>query len=195
MKTLDRWIRKYLVYVAPVVLLTILWGGFQPDIANDSTTLGTLYDIASWALVLWFALLFFFSVLLAFRRETQEATVKYLAGIKERDERELAVMGAAARRTFTATTGLLVFLLFLSTMTVHIARRPNSQVTDGKHHTLSLGFGFSPTSHERAHNADGSIIFEHYDLPLSKSALLMMILIWHVGSFRLRAKRELGGYQ
>jgi len=195
MKTLNKLIQKYLLYVSPVVLLTIVWGTHQSDAEirkSGSLALRMLWEVMSWSLMLWFLLLFIFVVLLVFRKDTQESTIKYLAGIKERDEREEVIMGAAARRSFSATAGLLIGLLFLSCFTLNIAKLPPGQAIDGKKSSLSIGFQFGNPIVQETVVKDGGVVFEHHDLPLSKSAIILLVLLWHLATFRLKARRELG---
>lgn len=112
MKILNKIMQQYLIFVSPIVLATMIWGTYQSDTEirrTGSILTKTLWEVMSWSLILWFALLLIFVILLAFRKDTQESTVKHLAGLKERDEREELIMGLAAKRSFTATAGLLIF--------------------------------------------------------------------------------------
>lgn len=194
MKTLNTLLQKYLIFASPVVLATMVWGSFQSDSeirATSSFFMKALWEVMSYSLMLWFLSLIVFMFLLIFRKETQESTIKRLAGIQERDEREEVVMGLAARRSFVATTSLLIALLFASCFTLSVARLQN-QTVDGKKSSLSIGFHFAGTDAKTSTSPDGLVRFEHHDLPLSKSALLLLVLVWQMGSFRISAKRELG---
>lgn len=185
---------RYLIFAMPVVLTTMIWGSIQSDAEirqTGSFAIKALWELMSWSLILWFALLLVFMVLLTLRKETQESAIKYLAGIKERDEREEIIMGAAAKRSFTATAGLLVALLFLSCFTLNIAKLPHDQVIDGKKSSLNIGFRFTGTDAPRTVSSDGSLMYDHHDLPLSKSAILLLILIWQMATFRINARKDL----
>ncbi|MCE3014145.1 MAG: hypothetical protein LW878_13880 [Proteobacteria bacterium] len=193
MEKLNLWIQKYLVWVFPNVVATTVWDYFQSDTeirAMNSFLLTALWEVMSWGLIIWFLCLFIFMVLLVFRKDTQELTIKRLAGIKERDEREEIITGHAARRSFVSTTSFLIFLFFLSSMQVNIARNPD-QAVDGKKSSLTLGLKFSPTDEPKTVSEDGKVIYEHRDIPLSKSAILLLVLVWQVASFRFRVRREL----
>ena len=168
MRTANKWIRNYLIFALPIVIATVVWNSFQSD--SEIRTSGSLiakylWETMSWCLIVWFAALFVFMVLLVFRKDTQESTIKHIAGIKERDEREQIIMGLAAKRSFVATTGLLMFLLFVSCFTVSVARLPDHSI-DGKKSSLTLGFHFSGADKKETVSADGKIIYEHHDLPL-----------------------------
>ncbi|MFN8944869.1 MAG: hypothetical protein ACK5WZ_09620 [Pseudobdellovibrionaceae bacterium] len=193
MNKVNYWIQKYLVWALPIVVTTMVWGFFQSDLEirqQGSFALTALWEIMSWVLMIWFLCLLIFMVLLVFRKDTQEATIKHLAGIKERDEREQIVMGMAARRSFVATTGLLIFLFFLSCFTLSVARLTD-QTIDGKKSSLSLGFHFTGTDTKTTTDNDGNVMYEHRDIPLSKSAILLIVLVWQVSVFRFKARQEL----
>ncbi len=193
MNKINYYIQKYLIWALPVVALTVIWGLFQSDLEirqQGSFALTALWEVMSWALIIWFICLLIFMVLLVFRKDTQESSIKHLAGIKERDEREQIVMGLAARRSFVATTALLIFLFFVSCFTLSVARLPDNTV-DGKKSSLSIGFKFSGTDRKTTSSTDGKVMFEHHDIPLSKSAILLIVLVWQVSVFRFKARHEL----
>jgi len=193
MKKFISWIQKYLVVASPVVLTMVVWSFFQSDSeirAMNVPLITGLWEVMSWSLILWFACFVTFMVLLVFRKETQEATVKLIAGMKERDEREEVIMGLAARRSFVATTALTLFLLFASCLTLSVARLPD-QTIDGKKSSLSIGFHFSGSDTGSHPSSDGKVTFEHHDLPISKTGILLMVLVWQLCSFRMSARKEL----
>lgn len=193
MKKINLWIQKYLIWTFPNVVATSIWSYFQGDAeirAMKSFALTTLWEVMSWGLIIWFLCLFIFMVLLVFRKDTQEATIKHLAGIKERDEREEIITGHAARRSFVSSTSFIIFLIFLSSAQINIARNPD-QAIDGKKSSLTLGLKFSATDEPKTISDDGNTIYEHRDIPLSKSALLILVLVWQVAAFRLRVRQEI----
>jgi len=188
-------IRKYLVYASPFVAVTIIWGMIQSDSEIRKTGgffLKALWELMSWSLILWFLCLFILMLMLVFRKETQDSTIKYLAGLRERDEREEVIMGLAAKRDFTATTSFLIFLLFLSCFTLSIAKVPPDQVVDGKKSSISIGFHITGAEPGVSPSPDGRVYYEHRDLPLSKSSIILVVLIWQIATFRYQARREIG---
>lgn len=193
MKHINHWIQRYLMLVWPVVLVTMIWGSIQSDSEIRSTSpfvIKMLWEVMSWSLILWFVCLILFMIFLVFRKETQESTIKLIAGIKERDEREQVIMGMAARRSFVATTALIIVLLFVSCFTLNVAKLSN-QTMDGKKSSLTIGFHFTATEKKPTLSSDGHVVFEHHDLPLSKSAILLLVLIWQMAAFRINAKKAL----
>lgn len=195
MERLNSIIQRYLVLGLPAVIAVITWSYFQSDIEirrQGSFALTALWEVLSWGLIVWFGALLVFLVLLVFRKDTQESAIKRLAGISERDEREEIIMGLAARRSFVATTAFLIVLLFISCFTVSIARLPDGTV-DGKKGMLTIGFNLTATDKKTQTAPNGSVVFEHHDLPLSKSAILLLVLFWQISTFKYKAQKELSG--
>ena len=193
MNKINFYIQKYLIWAFPVVVIMVIWGLFQTELdirQQGSFALKAVWEVMSWALIIWFLCLFTFMVLLVLRKDTQEATIKHLAGIKERDEREQMVMGFAARRSFVATTALLIFLFFLSCFTLNVARLTDKTV-DVKKTSLAIGFSFSGTDKKTTPSDNEKVMFEHHDIPLSKSAILLIVLVWQISIFRFKARQEL----
>jgi hypothetical protein len=193
MKNLINFIQKYLLFVSPIVLTTIIWSSFQSD--SEMSQSGSLvkiilWEVMSWALILWFIFLSIFMCLLAAKRDVQDSALKYVAGLRERDEREEVIMGLAARKTFSATSGFLVLLLFLSCFTLRIAKLPPDLVVNGKQHSLSLGFQLTGDEKKTDRSPDGLVIYEYHHLPLSQSALILIILLWQLAVFRATARSE-----
>ncbi len=194
MKKFNQYLQKYLVYGSPFVMALVAWDYIRPmphrTAPESSLILKCLWEVMSWNLILWFLALIIFMVMLVINKESQEQSVKFLAGIKERDEREQLVTGIAARTSFVATTSLLIFLLFMSCFTLRIAKNPDASV-DGKKSSLTIGFKLDAASMQEPTNEDG-VMYERKDIPLSKSGIILLILIWQVTAFRIKVRKEIG---
>lgn len=196
MKKLSRYIQLCVLFAAPVAIALFTWASYQSDAqaAAMGGSLNLLRQSMVFITIAWALLLFVLMLLLAFHPYTQESVIKRIAGMKERDEREEIITGLAARKSFVATTGFLIFLFFLSCATVSIARMPNGGV-DGKKASLTFGFRMisSEPSQVPAAAGEGQIIYEHRDIPISKSGIILLILAWQLAAFRIKARRELSG--
>lgn len=193
MREFSLWIQRLLIWLFPLVLLAIGWSFFQSDLEireQGSILLTGLWEVVSWIMMAWFLLLFVFLLLLVLRVETQENVIKNLVGLKERDEREEIISGLASRRAFIATTALLIVLLVMSCFTLSVARLPDNSV-DGKKGMLTIGFNLSGADRKSTVSSEGSILYEHHDIPLSKSALILVVLVCQISVFRWKARKEL----
>ncbi len=135
----------------------------------------------------WFLSLIIFMLLLVTNKQTQDSTVRYLANIKERDEREELLVGSAAKKSFITTTAVLIFLLFASCFTFTFGKNNNEL----KKRYIAIGFQFLDSQKKSESLDSDGVILQHKDIPLSKSTLLLIVLALHVGSFKFRLRREI----
>jgi MFS family permease len=189
-----RWIQNYLLYALPFVLICMAWGTIHPEkqILTDATFLTkATWEILSWNLMFWFAVLILFLFLLVVLPEAREKTLKRLANVKERDEREQFITGKASRAAYISTLSLMILLLFFSIFSLNIYRAPEKEAINGKTGTVAIGLGFSLIDKPRIEtNSENKVIFESKDIPLSKTAILLALIIWQLASFNFTARRE-----
>lgn len=194
MNKITRFIQSYLIYALPFVLICMAWGTVhsEKEILADATFLTkAAWEFLSWNLMLWFAVLILFLFLLVALPEAREKTLKRLANIKERDEREQFITGRASRTAYISTLSLMILLLFLSVFSLNIYRVPKTEAINGKTGTVSIGLGFSLL--EKPHletNSDNQVIFESKDIPLSKTAIILILIIWQLTVFNFIARKE-----
>lgn len=189
MKSLIRIVQTYLLCGLPLVLICMAWGSLHDEseiVSTPSLPVRLAWEILSWNLMAWFAILIFFLLALVFSGDARENTLTRLARIRERDEREEFITGRASRAAYVSGLALLIALLFFSMFSLHIVRP-----VGGERGSLSLSMGFSlwdkPTE---TVDAAGGTLLEVRQLPLSKAAILLTLLIWQIGAFALSARRE-----
>ena len=190
-----RYIQSYLICTLPFVFACMAWGTIRAEneILKDASFLTKAsWELLSWNLMLWFSVLILFLVLLVVWPEAREKTLKRLANLKERDEREQYITGKASRTAYISTLGLLVFFLFFSVFSLNIYRLPESEAINGKTGTVSIGLGFSLLDKPRIETSPiaGKALFQSRDIALSKTAIILVLLFWHLGSFNFTSRRE-----
>jgi hypothetical protein len=185
-----RIIQNYLIYALPFVIACMVWGSLSPK--NTSFFVEALWQIMSWNLMLWFVVLIVFLGLLVIFPSAREKTLKRLANLKERDEREQYITGKASRSAYIATLSLLLFLFFFSIFSVRIARIPKSQAINGKTKSISISLGFHLLNKPPVvTNSDNrQILFDSKNIPLSNSAMLLILILWLLLTFNITARRE-----
>jgi len=193
MTKITRYIQNYLLFGLPLVLICMGWGTYQTEreiLTQSSFLVRALWELLSWNLIVWFLVLILFLILLVVSVKMREKTLTRLANLKERDEREEFITGKASRAAYISTLSLLIFLLFLSIFSVSIYRVPESQAINGKRGTVSIGLKFNLLDQRGPEvGPAGEVLFASSDLPLSKSAILLTLIIWQVGVFSLTARR------
>jgi hypothetical protein len=189
-----RFIQNYLIWALPFVLACMVWGTIHPEkdiLINASLFTRATWEVLSWNLMLWFAILIVFLVLLVVLPEAREKTLRRLANLKERDEREQLITGRASRAAYISTLSLLVLLLFFSIFSLNIYRIPETEAINGKTGTVTIGLGFSLLDRPKMKaTAESKVIFESRDIPLSKTAIILTLIIWQLAVFNLAARKE-----
>lgn len=183
--------QNYLILALPAVVACMLWSSFRDAGAQPPATAGlrVLWELLSWNLMLWFAGLIAYLLLLLFHSPTRELTIARLLNLRERDEREVFITGRASKKSYIATLSLMIFLLFLSIFTLEIKRVPPQQAVDGKTGVLSIGLKFDLFESAPKVSANNSYV-EFQDLPLTKSGIILLVVLWQLGTFALSARKE-----
>ncbi|MBU1248558.1 MAG: hypothetical protein KKB70_07665 [Proteobacteria bacterium] len=204
----NKWVGRALLLASPLVLAVVVWGTFatgpeggpQPRFA--SPVVQWAWDLLGVHLLVWLATLLYFFVMLVASSALRDAVLTRLAGIRERDEREELIVGQAARAAWLSTLALLVFLLLLSGLQVQVRELPVEQQAPGARSEVSIGYVIQlrvvsnrreavlrrPTA-ESSKQAPAGVRFSFSGVPLSSSALLLILLCWHVLSFHLFSRR------
>lgn len=143
----------------------------------------------SWNLMCWFGVLMLFLGMILVSPTARELALKRVARLQERDEREELITGKAARAAYLAGLSFLIVLLFFSIFSLNVSRIPDPKVTAGKTRTVEIGVGFSLL--ERASSAvPENTVFASKGIPLSKTAILLSLLVGQLAVFGFTARRE-----
>lgn len=134
-------------------------------------------------------------------RERRERAMARLCGLREGDERELAVTGEAARATLLLSMSLQAILLVLCLVSVRVVYDPAA--AGPKKGTLSAGMGFSSALHldpfgaarDKADPAPRGVSAGGYVLSPSCFPVLAVLLLVQLAAFRLYAGRRYEGIE
>ena len=194
MKKFTRILQNYLVVAFPFVLAVMIWGEFQSfDNINSTSSffLKAVWELGSWNPILWFLLLIAYLLIIIAYPPAREQTLRRIANLSERDEREEQMTGRASRNSYISTISVLIFLLFISVLRVNLARIPPELVVDDRKHTLSIGFKFKLVDEPKEELASPApVLFDSRGIPLSKTAILLIILLWQLVSFNLSMRKQ-----
>lgn len=192
MNKLIRYIQNYLVYgMLPVVGL-IIWSIFMKHNIAESNLLARItYEILICNMMIWFATFILFMIGMVIIPEIREKSLRRLANLQDRDEREEYITGKAARSSYVATLSLTLFFLFLSMFNFHYSKLEQSS-PDKPGHSVSIGFGyrlFAETVTDKQTVKGVSPIFDSTSYALSDSTLLLILLGWQLLFFNLSARK------
>jgi hypothetical protein len=189
-----RIIQNYLLFSLPFVIICMIWNTISPEkeiLLNPTIFTKFVWEILSWNLMLWFAVLILFLVMLVIVPTTRESTLTRLANIKERDEREEYITGRASRVAYISTLSVMLLFLFISIFTINIYRAPESEAVNGKRGNVSIGLSLNLLDEPKVEsNTSGEVIFESNDIPLSKSAIILILIAWQLLAFNISARRQ-----
>jgi hypothetical protein len=195
-----RYIQNYLICALPFVIGCMVWETIQPDIQfgkSSSIIAKVLWEVLSWNLMLWFAFLVLFLISLVAISSVREKTLRRLANLHERDEREQYITGKAARAAYISTLSFLILFLFLSMVSLRISSVPKNQVVNNGHHTqVNIGMHFSfldkHTDEVINKTPEEKIFFDSNNMKPSISTILLFLFCWQILIFNLTARKELG---
>lgn len=189
MLKINRFIAKFLLYSVPIVAITIIWSEFRSP--NNPGVLSSLQGLLSWYTIVWFIGLFYFALVLTVSSSTREKLLSKIAGIKERDEREVFIAGEVSKKIFLTMLSVLILLLFVSMLSVHVVKLPKDKVVDGKEKSLIVSFRFSLfDSKVETNDNSNKQIFAMDGLPLSNEGLLFLLLLFQVSSYQYFARSK-----
>ena len=194
MNKLVRYIQIYLVLGLPFVMGLMGWETLYSSdeiLKNASSFTKILFEGLAFNLMSWFVALIIFLVLLVVMPSAREKTLRGMANLKERDEREEYITGKAARATYIATLSLTILLLFFSMFSVEIVRVPESPTVKEKQLHVGISVGFSLLGKAQPQkNPLGDALFESQKFTLSSSAMLLILLGWQLLIFNIAARKE-----
>lgn len=186
-----RFIQTYLLVAFPFVIACMVWQTIYPGTPTSFVS-KIIVELLGWNLMIWFAVLILFLFLLVLLPSVREKTLRRLANLKERDEREEYITGKASRSAYVATLSLMIFFLFFSMFSFNIYRSPEQAALTGKRHTAAIQVGFSLLDNKPAINDSqyGEPLFKSKNFSLSTTAILLILISWQLLAFNLAARKE-----
>ncbi len=193
MNKVNKWLQNYLVFSFPFVLVCMAWGSIQSDreiLLSGSFLAKAAWEVLSWNLMIWFLCLVVFLILMVFIPSTREMVTRRIANIKERDEREIYITGQASKKAFTSTLSILIFLFFISIFTFNVSKIPPEEIVNNRKKSLSIGLNFKLTDDPKIEkDPNGQVLVESKDIPISKSAILLLLIVWQISMFGFSARK------
>jgi hypothetical protein len=189
MKNLWRAIHKYIVlfflYALPLGLLVLIVPvSSAVEKWIDSPIIAVIF-------IAWFLSSLYFLAAILLSSAFREEVLSRLARIRERDEREEYIVGRATKSSFLFTLAFAIVLFAVSTF-----RYSESTTAPKEYQAFTIGhFNLKSCVDESfTKNVDGKEhLIRRYDIPLSKSSLLLLMILVQVMSYHIFARRYAGG--
>lgn len=192
MRKIDNAILKIFLFGLPVaIIMAIFSSNIDMSRANDGSALDLYNSLSGLVFGLWMLFSLYLSLRLLLSAEFRSHVLPRLTLFKERDERELLITARATRNSFLTTLALLIFLLCLSVFQMAVYRIPKDQATNGKTGTITLGVNMNLTNSQPTNAQEISALdYVRYNgLPLSNSAIVLLLILWQLGSYNYFMRR------
>jgi len=180
-----------------MLLLKLFLGGLPlvAVLALVHEHIGFIHGYAGFIFALWMTLSIFISLRLIFSGQFRERVISRITFIRERDEREALLTGKATKTAFLTSLAVLLLLFCLSCFQVSLYRVPPENAIDGKTGFVSLGVDFDLLEKEKHGRTDDTIakedIFTYQGLPVTSSAVILLLLVWQVACYNYTMRRLL----
>ena len=185
----DKILISYFLYMSPIIIGFMIWATIKGF--DNMKTNGLGWDIFGWLFIAWILDLLYIITKMLFSTTMRLNVMTKLAGLKERDEREVEVAGNAAKFSFLSTLALLIFLFIFSVTNLTITKHPKNE--KGKQGRAEIGFALK-THDDSAlvHTKENDVeTFAYKGFPLTKPMIILILIFWQIGSYQLVARREL----
>lgn len=199
MNKIMRFIQNYLIIGLPFVVACMIWQTINPDINllnNTSKITNILWTTLGINLMIWFLMLIVFLSLMVLVPAFREKTLKRLANIKDKDEREQFITGQAAKKSYISTLSMTIFLLFFSLFSLQVIWGPPAVENEKHRGSVSISMGFSLLNKSSSgsisqdmEKASDTVVFDSKNLSLSSAALIFILLIWQILAFNMSARK------
>ena len=196
MKIFQKIVIGFVFYAFPLIFLLFIctvikepdFGSYSHDIYS-TFMLFLLFVCAIWTLVtLGLTISMFFSQAL------RNSVLARLSGMRERDEREVQIVGKALKSTYLSSMTILLCLLSISFIQVTFSRKSPDNLSPGElPRAISLGYKAKLSDSEAiVTKKEGyDIFFQYNGVPLSTTALILFLLIWQIVSYRYVSRKAL----
>jgi hypothetical protein len=191
MSRLNKALINGFMYLSPIGAIGFVMAHLEINLLINEGWIGAVFGSTFLVWILC-TLYFLFSIII--NKKLRENIFTRLAGIKERDEREEVVVGRAMKSSFLFMLGLLVCLLVFST--TRTDRNITLTTPDSVYDSFTLGhleFKGEPIRKYETEVKGEVHNYETYDIPLSKTSLILFMILAQLFSYHFFARKELMG--
>jgi uncharacterized membrane protein YeaQ/YmgE (transglycosylase-associated protein family) len=184
----------YVFYTFPVTLVGLLIIDIYDLPPSYGVFLNTICYIVGAQIAIWVLTSLPLTISMFFSRSIRDSILVKLTGIKERDEREIQIVGKALRTSYLTSMTILLFLLFISLFQVEISKKSAYNVEEGQHRGVAaVGMKFNLIDSDALiMQKDGYDFFYAYtNIPLSTSSLIIILLLVQIISYRIVSRKSL----
>lgn len=197
MEKMNHYIIQFAKYFSPFAAIAVVMDlmGYNTR-GQQKTLINYMFDIVGWGTMVWCVAVFYLFFAIAFNEKLKNSLIRWMAGIRENDERETYLTGQISKKTFITTTSLLILLLFLSALQVVVYQIPEAKRTPDKNGEIRIGMGFplladSTPTVENNEDPDKIYLINYKGLPLTSGSTFLLITVLQMGVFYFYSRKEL----
>jgi len=113
----------------------------------------------------------------------QGAPIFFFRHIDQNSKGIFQLISQASKKAFTSTLSILIFLF-------NVSKIPPEEIVNNREKSLSIGLNFKLTNDPKIEkDPNGQVLVESKDIPLSKSAILLLLIVWQISMFGFSARK------
>ena len=190
MKIFKKTVIGIVFYTFPLAIIGFLIIGIYEN--NNTPYLSGFYLFSLVYALFWTLVTLFLTIGMFFSGRLRTDVLSKLSGMKERDEREVQIVGRALKSTYLSTMTILLFLLTISLFNIHFEKKSLDSIEPGQLRnsvSIYLGFDIIDNNNVITQKEGYDEYFELNDLPISSSTLIILLILWQIFSYRHITRR------
>lgn len=190
MSRMDKFISWFLAAGFLVIILIVVYLGIKGTGALEQAH-PVLNKATGIFVMIWMLGAVYFVLRLVFSSVFRDSILARAMSMRERDEMEELLAARSARSVLLSLLAVLMLLFGLSILHVNVEKIPPDKAVKGREKTLSIGLGFEIFEKKPAavsSTAENRTVFAYNGLPVSKSSLILFIILWSFASYRISLK-------
>jgi len=190
MNKFNNFIIAYLKWISPLAIIVAVLS------AMGKSSNSLIYDILGISTIIWILFLVYLVFALTLQEQLRNSFVRWIAGIKENDERETFIAGQTSKKTFIFMTAFIVLLIFLSIIRIEIYQNKIPDLNGKNNGEIRLGMAIKfidgQTDDKWSDNKDADRnYFIHYKgFPLAVDGTLILVGLFQIFTFYYFSRKE-----
>ncbi len=196
MKTIKKIIIGYVFYSSPLILILFICTAIKKPVldVHPLSTYSNFILILILECGVWTLTALGLTISMIFSAKLRNTVLVKLSGIKERDEREVQIVGKALKSSYLTGMTILLCLLSISFLQVTITKKSPDNLAPGElQRSIQLGFHAELTDSDAIITGKEGydIYYQYNDVPFSVPSLILLMLVWQIASYRYVSRKAL----
>lgn len=196
MKIFQKIVIGFAFYTFPLILLLFICVIIkEPNFDSlPYDTYSKLLLISAVICVFWTLTTLGLTISMFFSNALRNSVLARLSGMKERDEREVQIVGRAMKSTYLSSMTILLCLLSISFIQVTFSKKSEDNLSPGElPRSISFGYKYKLSDSDALIiKKEGYDIYVQYNgVPLSTTSLILFLVIWQIAFYRYVSRKAL----